>query len=46
MTEKKQKYVLFKNDGSGPKPCAFFASAEGCKNGVFLALLCTTAPYI
>lgn len=33
--EKKRKYILFnKDDGrTGPKPCAFFASAAGCKNG-------------
>lgn len=33
---KKRKYVLFKADDGRPdhmKPCAFFASADGCKNG-------------
>lgn len=30
---KKSKYVLFKGDGPGAKPCAFFALPEGCKNG-------------
>lgn len=33
---KKRKYVLFKKDdgrADAQKPCAFFASAAGCKNG-------------
>jgi hypothetical protein len=29
----KQKYTLFKNEGDGPKPCAFFSSAQGCRSG-------------
>lgn len=36
MDSKKRKYVLFKADDGRPdhlKPCAFFISAEGCKNG-------------
>ena len=33
MSRSKTKYTLYKNDGDGPKPCAFFLSAEGCKNG-------------
>jgi hypothetical protein len=34
--DKKRKYLLFKKDDGRPdhlKPCAFFASADGCKNG-------------
>lgn len=34
--DKKRKYLLFKKDDGRPdhlKPCAFFVSAEGCKNG-------------
>eukprot|EP00903_Cladosiphon_okamuranus_P005818 g5761.t1 len=27
-----KRYVLMKADGDGPKPCAFFASAAGCRN--------------
>lgn len=27
------RYVLLKNDGEGPKPCAFFLSSLGCRNG-------------
>lgn len=28
-----KRYVLVKADGEGPKPCAFFVSAAGCRNG-------------
>jgi hypothetical protein len=34
--DKKRKYLLFSGDDGRPsseKPCAFFASPEGCKNG-------------
>lgn len=31
--DKKRKYILFKSDDGSKKPCAFFVSAEGCKNG-------------
>jgi hypothetical protein len=34
--DKKRKYLLFKKDDGRPdsmKPCAFFASSDGCKNG-------------
>lgn len=27
------RYVLLKNDGEGPKPCAFYSSSLGCRNG-------------
>ena len=36
MADKKRKYVLFnKNDGrpDSVKPCAFFLSSAGCRNG-------------
>lgn len=36
MADKKRKYLLFKKDDGRPdhlKPCAFFASDAGCKNG-------------
>jgi hypothetical protein len=36
MAEKKRKYLLFtKSDGrpDAQKPCAFFISAAGCRNG-------------
>ncbi len=36
VDNKKRKYLLFKKDDGRPdhlKPCAFFASADGCKNG-------------
>lgn len=35
VEEKKRKYILFNSeDGrTGPKPCAFFESAAGCRNG-------------
>ncbi|CAM9921609.1 unnamed protein product [Ectocarpus sp. 6 AP-2014] len=26
------RYVLVRSDGDGPKPCAFYASAAGCRN--------------
>lgn len=28
-----RRYSLHKIDGDGPKPCAFFSSEEGCRNG-------------
>lgn len=44
---KKRKYTLFKADDGRPdhlKPCAFFASAEGCKNGAKCRFLHGNAP--
>ena len=29
----KKKYTLFRAEGDGPKPCAFFGSEQGCRKG-------------
>ena len=47
MAEKKSKgkYVLHTTSGTGgPKPCAFFALPEGCKNGSSCPFLHGDAP--
>lgn len=47
--DKKRKYLLFKKDDGRPdhlKPCAFFASPEGCRNGSNCKFMHGSAPGI
>lgn len=39
-----KRYVLLKNEGEGPKTCAFFNSAAGCRNGAGCKFLHGSVP--